>query len=174
MKIKVSEIPEDGLEINTEEELRGRVPGVTAPARVSIGVRRIGPEVLVKGSVGAEMELKCGLCLKAFEKEVLVSFDIVFHPAEEIEGLESHELQAHELQIEELDTGLYEGDEINMEGLFVEQLLLNTPMKPLCGKSCKGLCPGCGADLNESGCACGARDTDPRLDVLKDYFERRK
>ncbi len=37
-----------------------------------------------------------------------------------------------------------------------EELVLRTPPFPLCGEACKGLCPGCGADLNAGPCACAA------------------
>ncbi len=48
-----------------------------------------------------------------------------------------------------------------------------THMKPkfLCNQDCKGLCPVCGCDLNETSCQCGRDDTDPRLAVLKDLLK---
>jgi len=30
------------------------------------------------------------------------------------------------------------------------------PLVPLCDEDCQGLCPSCGANLNEDGCDCGA------------------
>ncbi|MDD5195443.1 MAG: DUF177 domain-containing protein, partial [Candidatus Omnitrophica bacterium] len=35
-----------------------------------------------------------------------------------------------------------------------EEVLLNFPMKVLCKPDCKGLCPGCGANLNNEVCKC--------------------
>jgi uncharacterized protein len=35
-----------------------------------------------------------------------------------------------------------------------EAVLLAIPSFPVCSTSCKGLCPQCGANLNEGPCAC--------------------
>jgi uncharacterized protein len=48
-----------------------------------------------------------------------------------------------------------------------EALILEIPMKPVCRDECRGLCPVCGADLNEKTCGCEAREADPRLLSLK-------
>ena len=59
----------------------------------------------------------------------------------------------------EQDLGeLYLTEEIlETDPILIEQLQLNVPMKPLCRPDCKGLCPDCGADLNEGACSCGSR-----------------
>ena len=48
-----------------------------------------------------------------------------------------------------------------------ETLLLLFPSKVLCREDCAGLCPRCGADLNEGPCSCGGEELDPRLEVLR-------
>jgi len=35
-----------------------------------------------------------------------------------------------------------------------DQLILSYPVKPLCRQDCKGLCLGCGQDLNQGSCSC--------------------
>jgi uncharacterized protein len=35
-------------------------------------------------------------------------------------------------------------------------------MQPLCREDCRGLCPRCGADLNEGECACEPGPVDNR------------
>ena len=47
-----------------------------------------------------------------------------------------------------------------------EEWLLAVPAFSLCREDCKGLCPRCGADLNERPCDC-ADTTDARWDALK-------
>lgn len=52
---------------------------------------------------------------------------------------------------------------------YVEEcLFINEPFKALCDEDCKGLCPSCGANLNQKQCSCeGAADIDPRMEALK-------
>jgi uncharacterized protein len=35
-----------------------------------------------------------------------------------------------------------------------EEIVLDYPIKPLCGVQCKGLCPKCGENLNQATCKC--------------------
>jgi len=49
-----------------------------------------------------------------------------------------------------------------------EEVLLSHPVKYLCSESCKGLCPGCGANLNVTRCDCRPeKKVDSPFDVLK-------
>jgi uncharacterized protein len=48
-----------------------------------------------------------------------------------------------------------------------EQFYLALPMKPLCQEGCRGLCPQCGTNLNQSECACISEWKDPRLAPLE-------
>ena len=41
----------------------------------------------------------------------------------------------------------------------------------LCRQDCKGLCPSCGCNLNESVCSCGSKQADPRMAVLAKLLE---
>ena len=44
--------------------------------------------------------------------------------------------------------------------LIVAALLLEVPLVPLCDDDCKGLCPQCGANLNEGPCGCSRDEAD--------------
>ena len=48
-----------------------------------------------------------------------------------------------------------------------ETLLLLLPTKVLCKEGCAGLCPSCGADLNEGPCSCKVDAGDPRFEALR-------
>jgi len=47
-----------------------------------------------------------------------------------------------------------------------EELLLAMPHFVECRPDCRGLCPRCGANLNDGPCGC-AKHTDPRWDALR-------
>jgi uncharacterized protein len=60
-------------------------------------------------------------------------------------------------------------DTIDLGPLVRDAIVLELPMAPLCREDCRGLCPQCGADRNESDCSCVVLP-DPRwanLDVLR-------
>jgi uncharacterized protein len=48
-----------------------------------------------------------------------------------------------------------------------EDVVLAAPPYVVCDPECKGLCPHCGADLNETTCDCGTAEPDPRWDALR-------
>lgn len=52
------------------------------------------------------------------------------------------------------------------------QIYFAFPAKPLCKEDCKGLCPVCGCNLNESSCSCDTKTADPRLAVLKKLIDQ--
>jgi uncharacterized protein len=58
------------------------------------------------------------------------------------------------------------GEQLDLRPLVRDAILLELPMAPLCSESCRGLCPTCGADLNEDDCGCPAAEVDPRWAAL--------
>jgi uncharacterized protein len=60
-----------------------------------------------------------------------------------------------------------ENGKIDLEPFIREEMILAIPIGPLCSEDCKGLCPICGEDLNESSCSHEELPVDPRLSVLK-------
>ncbi|MDP2167822.1 MAG: DUF177 domain-containing protein [Thermodesulfovibrionales bacterium] len=173
MKIAITEIPDEGLDYIAEEALEefgasGELR-MASPVRCNLRIEKAGAEVVVRGVITADAELVCSRCLRTFISLLEAPVEVVYRPASELRDEDKHELMAGELE-----TGFYVGNELDMGELFNEQMLLSVPIKPLCSDSCKGICPGCGADLNEGGCKCGGKGQDKRLEKLKEYFERRK
>lgn len=74
------------------------------------------------------------------------------------------------------DSGLILPDDmhIDLEPLLREYMLLEIPISTLCREDCRGLCPICGANLNETDCDHREEETDPRLSVLKSLLEEDK
>lgn len=170
MKVTVSEIPNEGLDFVEEEALELAEVKVVSPVRLKLRVEKVGNEVIVNGSVSAVVGLACSRCLKDFRKDFESSLSVVYHPVEELK-----EEEGHEVKTGELDIGFYSGDELDISELLKEQILLGIPIKPLCKDSCKGICIGCGADLNETACKCDTKGSGSSFDGLKNYFiERRK
>jgi len=161
MRITVSSIPQDGIQLFLQEEPRIEGLHLAGPASLEVRVRRVGSKVILEGTVAAVCELQCVNCLVSFSKEITGDFTVEYapQPPEAREG-------EHELSAAELDVSYYQGDEIDLGGLVSEQLLLVLPMHPLCSDSCKGLCPVCGENRNIRDCSCGEKKIDPRFSVL--------
>ena len=51
------------------------------------------------------------------------------------------------------------GGTIDLGPCVWEEVVLNVPLKFVCKPECRGLCPRCGADLNEKPCTCGSGET---------------
>jgi uncharacterized protein len=169
MKIQVSDIPDEGMDIEDEENIEDETGGVASRALLKLRVEKIGAEVRLNGTIDAGLSLQCSRCLMRFRSDLSVPVDLVFVPAEEVESEEGHELAS-----DELNTGFYRGGEIDLEEISGEQVLLNVSMKPLCSDSCKGICPVCGTDLNKGACKCSTKRVDDRMQALKGYFKKRK
>ena len=66
---------------------------------------------------------------------------------------------------------LSESHAIDLVPLVEQALLLELPLVPLCDDDCRGLCPRCGANLNEGPCQCddGPVGEDNPFAALKDF-----
>ena len=78
--------------------------------------------------------------------------------------------QVHEFE-EEFDKAEAVDDLIDVTEFLRDELLAGQPMKNLCREDCKGLCPVCGANLNEGECGCEKFIVDPRLAALKNFYK---
>lgn len=62
-----------------------------------------------------------------------------------------------------------ENNVLDLDGLINEEIQLFLPAKMLCKEDCKGLCQGCGKNLNYEKCEC-EKEVDPRLAALSDLL----
>lgn len=151
MAMKINEIPPEGLTLELKQKLDLFGTGTASTAFTSM--LSIRPTVAgafhVKGRVQADPELECSRCLKVFPYHIDTELDITLAPEKALESDPEHELDRAELDVE-----FYQGEEIEPLDLVKEQLLIAVPMVPLHRPDCKGLCPVCGTDLNETDCGC--------------------
>jgi uncharacterized protein len=161
MKIRIPDIPDEGLALDIEESIDTN--SLLSPVSARLRIEKAGEEIMVKGDLRAEIKLICSRCLKEYNGKLTVPVDVVYHPVEELKD----EAHLNEVKSEELDLDFYSGEEIDLLDLVKEQVELNIPMKPLCDDACKGICQKCGTDLNIRSCTCSVKDIDPRFESLK-------
>lgn len=125
-----------------------------APVRVVGQVSDEAGMIRLQAQVEAEVHTRCARCARpvVYEKNVPIDFLLVSGAAEDEESD---------------DVIAVEGDDVELDGIAVPELLLDMEMAVLCREDCKGLCPKCGKDLNEGPCGCDLRQADPRLEALK-------
>jgi uncharacterized protein len=166
MRIVVSEIPDEGLEVELKETPPAQEVRYVAPLRARLRIDRQGTEVIVSGDVLSDVELECSRCLKPYVVRGRTPVSVVYRPAEGL-GREDR----YELKGDELETAFYRGDILDTDDVLTEQVLLSLPMKPLCSQDCKGICPRCGIDRNVETCRCDLVERDPRFDKLKELLK---
>lgn len=66
------------------------------------------------------------------------------------------------------------GSMLDIDEQLVEELCLCFPSKLLCSEDCPGLCPKCGKPRREGDCGCPTMEIDPRLAILKTFFDEDK
>ncbi|HID97071.1 MAG TPA: DUF177 domain-containing protein [Thermodesulfobacteriaceae bacterium] len=165
--VTVDEIPAGGLAVHFDEPLniltdvddctiRGKVKGDITLYRIN------HDETHLSGRINAVVILQCHRCLDAYEKEVETDFTYLLKP--ELPVAEG-ELA---LSSEDLETADYDGNEIEIGEKLREQILLQLPIRNLCKDNCRGLCPGCGANLGKEECRCRTDQVDSPFAVLKD------
>ncbi len=163
MEISLQDIPGEGLELDVQGEAitLGLAVGeieVEGPVALTARLDRAGTRVDASGRLSARVRLKCSRCGREFPFTIQSDFQTVFTPL-----AESPTEEEVRLTRADMDVIFYEGAVIPVHRLVGEQILLTTPMRPLCSADCKGLCPRCGQDLNVMVCACPQQASGRRL-----------
>jgi len=110
------------------------------------------------GRLEGSLKLPCRLCLE--EVEVDVDEEAHFLLA----GIGAEEADDPEVFLYDPNARM-----IDLRPAIRETWLLAVPMYVQCSEDCKGLCPTCGTNLNESTCNCSISKSDPRWDALRKH-----
>lgn len=170
VKIDVDQITESRKSISFSEPVEGlglMYGGAEAmdfhfppSLEVSLVYYRSGQELFFEGFLSGTVEGVCSRCLKTLSFSIEKPFSFVLTP-------EPFPSKSRELNRDEMGLSFYSSLEIDLSPFVREQLLLALPMRPLCDDNCRGLCGGCGADLNEGPCLCPAPQGDPRMGTFR-------
>lgn len=130
------------------------------PAAFAASVANTGAGFVLSGTVSARVDTECARCLRGFEMAITA-------------GLEGFYVRHGEERTvpEEQDYGYVEGGGVDIGPALESALALEAPFAPLHDPGCPGLCPECGADLNEGACGCDAScDADGPFGALRDML----
>ncbi len=129
------------------------LPEAEWPSAVLAGVAldRAGEQVTVRGRIRATARLECVRCLKVFD--LPVETELILYS--DRSGTSRHLVDEDDLERDD-HMKFHDGRTLDVSEEVREALLLEIPMAPRCREDCRGLCPRCGADLNEGPCGCEA------------------
>ncbi len=115
-----------------------------------------GEGILVTGILTTHVVGTCDRCLSPAEFDVSGEVD-EYYLFEEPEDTGDDD-------DDELDFSLVSADNtIDLSGALLSSLVMETPFVVLCQPDCKGLCPVCGANLNEEDCGHAGQIEEERL-----------
>ena len=127
------------------------------PVHVTGRVRNMAGAMVLTARLSGVLSLACDRCARPFRREKTVEYETLL--ASELANGESDGIV-----LLDADGGL------DLDALMEEIFLLEMDTKNLCSQDCRGLCPGCGADLNLESCRC-KKEIDPRLAKLARLLE---
>lgn len=160
----------------TEDDLRpaGSPKSPLKEVRVVGIVTAVDMEYLFQGTLEGLFEQPCDRCLETAQVPVDLDVTWYFETGTDSEGELDEETEIE--VIEEDDAGqrvrYFEGDDLDLAPHVWEDMILSAPTKYHCSPDCMGLCPTCGANLNDGPCKCGPEEdvSNTGLGALKDMF----
>ena len=161
LKIKVASISEEGLEYLLSDDGsrlleiipdKGKIDFTLHRVDVRCFARKVGSTIPLQVKAETKVGLECGRCLEMVTYPVKMAFACSLTPTGA--GIAAED---------SADVG------IDLAPLVLEQVVLQIPIKPLCREDCKGLCPRCGANLNETTCDCETEVVDQRFAILNKF-----
>jgi uncharacterized protein len=168
MKIKVSDIGNDGLSLNLSKEPSWLVIApdivsgeggirISSDFDIRLYVSKVLNEIHVEGQIGFSVVSPCARCLDRVESNLKPEINLTLLP---------YRPETEENEIGDYES--YDGNEIDLSGYLREIIAISLPVKVLCGEECRGLCQNCGVNLNLATCSCEDDGwIDPKLAALR-------
>ena len=155
MLIRVRSIPEEGLDVSFSipaAQVRAGFPKGDDAADIferdvscSVHLDLNRKDVFLTGGAGTSIRPVCSRCGESFDSPLEIDLSLTCSPGRPAPGADPYQ---------ESDEGLifYNHEQLDLSEIVREQLLLALPIQYLCKPDCRGLCAGCGVNLNaESG-----------------------
>ena len=165
MIVNVSEIKDGGLSLSLTRppgwlggSSESDITSVSSDIEFCIDLLRTGNEVVVRGKVGFMATSSCSRCLGdvSVKSDLDINLLLSPSPASKKEKSGGH-----------VDYETYQGKTVDLNDYMREQVNLALPYKVLCHNDCRGLCCGCGRNLNDQQCGCEMSAEDSSFAVLK-------
>ncbi|MEW5993713.1 MAG: DUF177 domain-containing protein [Candidatus Zixiibacteriota bacterium] len=139
------------------------VRGVDSVA-AELDIQKSGEEFYCQGRVTAAVRLECARCLGEFAVNIGNNTDFIIC-SEDLYRSRSEKATDDE------DYAFFQGADLqaDISDVVRQAIILSIGLKPLCSENCRGLCPVCGANRNETACTCRQEAIDPRWEALQRF-----
>ena len=145
-------------EVPADDPLWSSLPWRFAePVQLHLDVQQAGQDVVVRGGIEGVVDLACRRCLTPVTHEL----------DEELTFLYRAGVQDVDAEAEEVYALPAKGSDLDLGPALREHVLLAVPQFVICDEACRGFCPRCGTNLNESSCDCEDEEEDPRWAALR-------
>ncbi|MFQ6615896.1 MAG: DUF177 domain-containing protein [Fidelibacterota bacterium] len=130
---------------------------ISGTCPLELQISQAGSETRVKGSVQIVLQETCDRCLTQFDHELTGRFTLILTEDRSLYSREADDVYLFPPSQVEFDLGPVIRDAVRLE----------RPMKQLCKEDCRGLCPRCGTNRNETDCGCQEKTVDMRWAPLR-------
>ncbi|MDC0035813.1 DUF177 domain-containing protein [Chloroflexi bacterium] len=133
-----------------------------------------GSALLIKTDVGiwvsahllAAIKSECGSCLEEYKETVNLHIEEEYFPQVNLLTGDTNELEG----IDENGFHIQENNVLDLSDAIVQYISLQSPISHKCIENCRGLCMGCGVNLNNGNCDCGPDKRKTKLMTLLKPF----
>jgi uncharacterized protein len=166
MEIQLDTITADPSELDLsasaeELDLQLDLAAVQGPVSLRLTAWRIEDEVFLNGTVAYSIQYTCARCLGEFLSDCALPLHLVLQLVADEAVAETDDEDDEFVAVSASRT------EYILDQHLRDLIALEVPMKPVCREDCRGLCPICGANKNETTCECQQDRQDPRWDALR-------
>lgn len=128
-----------------------------SPIEFSLRLESVVEGVLVTGTAVVQLQGSCARCLDEISTTEEIDLQELYcYPDKELDDPEASRI---------------EGELIDLEPVLRDAVVLDLPFTPLCRPDCAGLCPECGANLNQDPDHGHAEPVDPRWAELAEWTQ---
>ena len=160
---KIMDSPGATVSFSTSVDLRdlryGNCFPVDEPVEAEGSVRNTAGVLVMTGNIHTTIHGVCDRCASDFAQDVEFPIDVVL--VTELSNEENEDEWVFPL----------EGDSADLEDIVRTVFVLNMDSKLLCKPDCKGICGGCGRNLNHEDCSC-QKELDPRFAALRQLLDK--
>lgn len=144
------------LRLPAPDELELPLSSIREPLEFDGVIESVVDGLLLRGRLRASLDVACSRCLRPLALDVAADVVELFTDPEDVDPADEVEAGY------EIDDGT-----VHLGTLVRDALSSAVPLQPLCEEACRGLCPECGVNRNETTCRCEDEQVDTRWEALR-------